>query len=236
MARKLLKNPLVITALAKFYRAYMTFCFRTARVEVAGGDTIEKFDHPGQPLIVAFWHGRMAYMPMLTRRPEHTHVLISRHGDGELITRAMEQFGLKALRGSSNRAASDGKGYKNRGGTQALREGLKVLKAGDAVAVTPDGPRGPRFVAQPGIITLAQMSGAPIIPITFSAAHARVIRSWDRFLLPKPFRKAIVLAGEPLLVARELDDAGIENARKILEDRLNEITRRADQTMGILGD
>ncbi len=233
MLKKFLKSRFGIALITRFYHAYMVFCFRTSRVEWINRAALQAVDKPGQKLLIAFWHGRMALMPFWSSRRGETFVMISRHGDGERITQAMARFGLRAVRGSTNRASADVKGFKDRGGSQVLREGLRVLKAGNAVAVTPDGPRGPRMYAQPGILLLAQVSGAPIIPLTFSTSRARVIKSWDRFLLPYPFGKIVMVAGAPLHVPCGADETALEEIRLKLENRLNAITREADTRAGI---
>ena len=128
------------------------------RMTVRGGDTVEDLYRQGQHIILAFWHGRQLMIP-LAYHGRDVHILISRHRDGELISRTMARFGYHSVRGSSTR-----------GGTAALRQLIKVARSGVDIAITPDGPKGPRYVAQPGAVQLAKVTGLPILPITFSCS------------------------------------------------------------------
>ena len=109
-----------------------------------------------------------------------------------------------------------------------MREMLKASEEGYDIAITPDGPRGPRYRVQKGIIELARRTGIDIIPITFNASRKKIFRSWDRFLLPYPFSQGVFIWGEPLYVPRQMDDNAFEKKRLLLERRLREITDRAD--------
>jgi lysophospholipid acyltransferase (LPLAT)-like uncharacterized protein len=118
------------------------------------------------------------------------NVLISTHGDGELIARTMHRFGFATPRGSSTR-----------GGARAAIISVKAIRRGENVSVTPDGPKGPPCKVQPGILTIAEMAGVPIVPITFSSTRHKRMRSWDRFMVALPFGHIYYAAGKPLLNA-----------------------------------
>jgi lysophospholipid acyltransferase (LPLAT)-like uncharacterized protein len=139
------------------------------------------------PAVFAFWHGRLLMMPMLCPPKRKMNVLISTHRDGELISRAMHNFGFRTIRGSSTR-----------GGTGAAIRSVKRLQAGDNVSITPDGPRGPAQHVQEGIITIAQMAKIPIIGVTYSASRHRRMRSWDRFMVALPFGRIHYKISAPL--------------------------------------
>jgi len=124
-------------------------------------------------------------------------------------------FGLGVVRGSSSR-----------GGAEALRALTAAVRAGEDVAVVPDGPRGPRERVQPGVLLLAALTGAPVVPFGFAARPARRLASWDRFMVPLPFARAAVVFGKPLAIAR---DAERETARADLERALREVTNCADR-------
>jgi len=109
-----------------------------------------------------------------------------------------------------------------------MREMLRAYQERYDIGITPDGPRGPRYCVQSGIIELARRTGMPIIPVTFSASRKKIFRSWDRFLLPYPFSRGVFIWGEPLLVLRQVDRNEFERKRLLLERRLREITDRAD--------
>ena len=178
----------------------------------------------GQPLIYAVWHGRILMIPWLTARMRRTRgaravqVLASRSRDGEMVARWVSHFGLSAVRGSSSR-----------GGAEALRALAASVRAGEDVAVVPDGPRGPSECLQAGLVVLAAGTGAPIVPLGFAARPARRLGSWDRFLVPLPFARAAVVFGPVATVARGGDR---EIARATVERALREVTAVADRLVG----
>lgn len=142
--------------------------------------------------------------------------MISEHRDGELIAKVTGQMGFGAVRGSTTR-----------GRIKALKGIVRAVKRFDG-AITPDGPRGPRYVVQPGTISAAQLSSVPILPITSSAWPRWQFSSWDRFILPKPFSCCVVRFGKPFFVPRRLTHHQFEQFRLKLEEELNRITREAD--------
>ena len=185
---------------------------KTLRVEV-------KFlSPPTFPSIVTFWHGRMFLLPFALREyAERVAILISRHRDGELIANVVKEMGFKTVRGSAGRG---------KGGDRAFKEMVKLIENGYTVAITPDGPRGPREVVKPGVAKLALKTGAPVYPLTFSADWKFNLNSWDRFLIPYPFSKCRVVLGNPIDPARFHDE---ETLRKEIELKLKELTERTDR-------
>lgn len=131
---------------------------KSMRVTVRGDEAVEQLYREGKHIILAFWHGRQLMIPLAYHGRE-VHILISEHRDGELISRIMARFGYRSVRGSSTR-----------GGTQALRHLIRLGRSGVDLAITPDGPKGPRQVAQAGVIHLAKVTGLPILPLTFSCS------------------------------------------------------------------
>ena len=140
-------------------------------------------------------------------------LLISQHKDGDLLARAMKRFGYDSIRGSTTR-----------GGAAAMREMIKALRESD-IAITPDGPKGPRYIAQDGVIALARLAGVPIIPVTFGSSKKKVFGSWDLFNLPYPFSRGAFMWGEPIYVSK---DDNMEEKRKELEVKLREMTEFVD--------
>lgn len=169
------------------------------------------------PVIYAIWHGRILLIPWLYGRAHPVNVMASRSRDGELVARFVRRFGFKTVRGSTTR-----------GGSDALRRLARVLRWGQEVAVVPDGPLGPRGIVRPGVIALARITGAPILPLAFSAYPAWRLRSWDEFLIPKPFARAAVCFGPPLFVPSGADRSQQEALRKELEVQLSQLTWRVD--------
>ncbi len=152
----------------------------------------------GQPFVFAFWHGQL--LPLLwLHRGQGVAIVISAHRDGEIVAGVAERLGMRTIRGSSTRGAA-----------RALLGLVRELESGGEVAVTPDGPRGPARRFASGALVAAQRAGAPIIGIGVSAARAWHLRSWDRFMIPKPFSRVNVTYTTPTPVvaasAREAED------------------------------
>lgn len=169
------------------------------------------------PLIYAMWHGRLLLLPHLYGW-RGAHTLTSRSRDGEIVARWIHRFGLVPVRGSSSR-----------GGGEALRALTRALRDGHEVVVVPDGPRGPREVLKPGVIALARLSGAPIVPVAVGASREWRLHSWDEFRIPRPFACCVVRFGEPIHVARTADRAGEEAARKEVEAALRGLSWQVDE-------
>ncbi len=187
----------------------------TIRVET------EFFSEPQFPFIVAFWHGRMFLLPFLFKSyAPQVSILISRHRDGELVSQIVESLGFSTVRGSTG---------KGKGGEAAFKKMVALLNSGKGVAITPDGPKGPRERVKLGIAKLSIKTGVPIYPISFSAYPAKFLSSWDRFLLPHPFSRAKAVVGIPINPSGFRDEK--ELAEK-LELELNRLTEYCDREMG----
>lgn len=171
----------------------------------------------GTPAIYAVWHGRILLLPYFYgwRR---ARVLASRSRDGELLTRFVGRFGLEAVRGSSSR-----------GGAEALRLLARALAEGRDAVVVPDGPRGPRETVKSGIVALARLTGAPIVPIAVGASPEWRFRSWDEFRIPKPLARCVLRFGDPIRVPRDADRAVEEATRKEVEAALRALSWRVDE-------
>ena len=174
-------------------------------------------------LIVAIWHQRflpaLAYVTKFRRFDPI--IMISQSRDGELAARLADRLGLVPVRGSSSK-----------GGTTALKAITEALKKYPAVIHIVDGPKGPRQVVKPGLISMAQVSGAVIIPVIVSAQKAWILGSWDHFLIPKPFSQVTIEWGQPFFVPRDLDPARSEDFRREIEKSLLEGYAEADLSLG----
>ncbi|MBL8631068.1 MAG: lysophospholipid acyltransferase family protein [Rhodospirillaceae bacterium] len=170
-----------------------------------------------KPVIVAFWHNRLALMPYCWPSKAPFHMLISGHTDGQLIARAVGVFGISTIAGSSTR-----------GGGAAMRELIRKLKAGESVGITPDGPRGPVQIAQDGVVALARLSGAAILPAAVSVSPRKRLNTWDRLIIGLPFGAGAMVWGEPIHVPRDCDDATAETLRQRVEAELNRVSHEAD--------
>ena len=199
----------------------------TGRWRTVGAEIPAAYWDKNQPFILAFWHGRLMMMPYCWRRGKGMNMLISQHRDGELIARTIGHFGLGSVRGSSAKP-----GKQDKGGGGALRAMVKQLSRNEYVGITPDGPRGPRQHVGDGILSIARLSGAPVIPVSFGATRRIHARSWDRFLIALPFSRGVFVWGKPHYVPRDADTDGLEKARLLLEEDLNRITAEADALSG----
>ncbi len=212
------KDKILLFIIPRFYSLVLRLLSLTIRKEVLFRDRPQKFWDQGQYIIAAFWHQRLLMMPFLPGQGR-VGMMVSEHRDGEFIARAVKLFGIDSVRGSTTRKS-----------LAALRGMVRFYRAGGAnLAITPDGPQGPKHVVQMGVIELARQTGAPILPVTYGASRKKVFNSWDNFILPLPFCRVVYIWGEPLFVRRDADKNGTEESRLLLQDRLRQITEEADR-------
>jgi lysophospholipid acyltransferase (LPLAT)-like uncharacterized protein len=169
------------------------------------------------PVIYVVWHARLLLLPYLYR-DRGLRALISRSRDGELVAGLVRRFGFVVVRGSSTR-----------GGAGGLRALARALAEGHSVVLVPDGPRGPSETVKAGVVTLARISGAPVVPLALAASAEWRARSWDGFRVPKPFTRCIVRFGAPVRVARRQEREADESPRKEIEAALRAVTWQADE-------
>jgi lysophospholipid acyltransferase (LPLAT)-like uncharacterized protein len=219
--KKILKLKFFYHALSWLAAKYIRFVYLTGAWQVVRGDIPEKFWLEGQPFILAFWHGRILMMPCCWEQKKTIYILMSQHRDGQFSADVVGQFGLKTIAGSSSQ-----------GGANAFRTLIKALKNGNYVGIAPDGPRGPRMRASEGIVSVAKLSGAPVIPAAISSSNGRHLSSWDRFLVSWPFGQRVLVWGEPIYVERNASSEDEEAARCQIEVALNKITAEADRLTG----
>jgi lysophospholipid acyltransferase (LPLAT)-like uncharacterized protein len=187
--------------------------FLTLRLRIEDRCGVLKED-AGSPVIVCFWHNRIlgitfAFDRIYPKKRAGVTVLTSPSKDGEILAQLVGAFGMKAVRGSSSRR-----------GSRALLELVKLIRSGRDIAITPDGPRGPRYSLGPGIILLAQTTGTRIVPAHASFSRCVRMKTWDGFIIPLPFSKVSVTIGEALAIPAELTVEEFEAKRKNLEDLL----------------
>jgi lysophospholipid acyltransferase (LPLAT)-like uncharacterized protein len=206
---------------------YLRFALRTTRWALDGAEHIVPFAGQGA-VIAAFWHECLPLMPALWFRVRATNpardmkVLISLHRDGRFIADVMRRVGMGIVHGSSAKNGRD------KGGAGALRNLLAVLKQGDAVALTPDGPRGPARVAAGGVAQLAALSGAPVLPCAARLRHHVRLPSWDRLIVPLPFGRGVLVCLPPIAVPRE----GAAEATSSIAAALSKAAERAEALCG----
>lgn len=188
----------------------------TWRIRVKNDAGLRRERQPGRPIIFSLWHGQM--LPLLYHhRNEGVSILISEHGDGEIIARIALRLGFRTVRGSTSRGAA-----------RALLGMVRVLEEGNDLAITPDGPRGPAKTYAPGPLVVAQRSGRPIIPTVAVASSGWRLKSWDSFLIPRPFARITIGYGEPVFI-----DAADARAATESADRLREAMIAAEELASV---
>lgn len=191
---------------------YIRLVHYTSRKMLIIDEAAKPYMNGSLPAVYAFWHGRLLMMPMICPPERKMQVMISSHGDGEIIALAMHQFNFGTVRGSTTR-----------GGSDAARNAVKALQAGENVSITPDGPRGPALKVQPGILSIAQIANVPILCAVFGASRHKRARSWDSFMVALPFGKICYHVAGPLFnpTKEELEKKMVETMegvdRKVLE-------------------
>lgn len=191
--------------------------FRTMSIKEIPAGCLRNLERQGKHAIYAFWHAHML-LPAYIGRNLNVKVLISQHRDGEYIAQIVQRLGYGVARGSTTR-----------GGAKALLRMIKQIKEDSiSLAITPDGPKGPRFVAQSGVILLGQKTQYPIIPMMVYLEKFWEFSSWDRFCVPKPFSKARVFYGDPILVPYKLEKSDVEEYRMSLEKSLIKLGNEAE--------
>ncbi len=181
---------------------------RTLRVEARG------FEADPARVVYCGWHGRT--FPFATYfRDRGWWVIVSRSRDGDIQNAVFESLGFRTTRGSTGRG---------RGGIRAAVRAIKALRDGDVLAMTPDGPRGPSERVQEGVLVIAQRSGARLVPVGAAVSHAWVARkSWDRYVVPKPFARVLMIAGEPIAVPCDASPEAFEAVRLQLEEAMTAV-------------
>ena len=168
--------------------------------------------------IAALWHNRLLLISFVLKKffPQRPSAgLISASRDGDMIADVTQRFGFDVVRGSSSRM-----------GASALRELSEVLASGRDVLITPDGPRGPAYELGPGIIFLAQKTGAPVVPVNMEYSNCWRVKSWDRFIIPKPFSKVRVIIGQPQRISSTSSDEEFERERLRLQSVMMSLVER----------
>ena len=163
---------------------------------------------PNDPFIIAFWHGELLIAPFVYlhfRKKANIQVLTSEHFDGDLIAKTLDNFGFGAIRGSSTR-----------GGVKVLLQAIKELKNGSDLGITPDGPKGPRHEVQDGIVVMAQKTHSKIMLVEIKSTSYWKLKSWDKFIVPKPFGSLEFFISEPL----DITSMSSEKAKKIIKEGL----------------
>jgi len=199
-------------------RLYLRFVHATTRWSYAGSEEGRAALNSGTPVILAFWHNRIAMMPYAKARSVPVTVLVSKNRDGAMIARVVAPFNISAIQGSAQNPNKS----KDKGGASAIRALKSVLDNGQTIAITPDGPRGPVGSIAPGILYLARSTGLPIIPMAQTTRARRILKSWDQFHLPLPFTRGSFVYGDPM----KFDE---DTKPDVLAQALNDVSSKADE-------
>lgn len=214
LARLAALAPLLLRPLLRLLQASL-------RIEFVGDEALRARWRGGERAVLAFWHNRLLMLPILTAG-EPACIMVSQHRDGDLGTGLLEAWGVHTVRGSATRGA-----------VGAFLRIVDAYRQGYNLAVIPDGPRGPRYVAKRGVIHIAKAVQAPIFPVTYAASRVRHLRSWDRLVIPLPFARVVMAVGEPLSVPAKASADELASLRDELERRLREVTAAVEARVGM---
>ncbi len=192
--------------------------FRTLNIQRTGQETIPRPREERTPVIFVFWHGRL--LPLIhVHRHQGTVVLVSEHRDGDYLAGLLHHFGFGTVRGSSTR-----------GGVRGLKGLIRAARTGWDLAIAPDGPRGPNRELKLGALTVARITGLPLVPVGVGVTSAWRIRSWDGLLVPKPFSTVRVAYGPPTHVPRNADQVEIDDVAASLRRTLGDLSGQVGDT------
>ena len=186
------------------------------RIKIIGEENLNTSKEKEENAIYAFWHNRLFLLTYILRY-RRIQVLISSSRDGDYMAEVASRFGAGTVRGSTTR-----------GGRGAILGMSEKLKSGYDGVVVPDGPQGPKYIVQPGIVYIAKRTGVLIVPVAYGAERKKVLGSWDALLIPYPFSRIVLIYGAPVKVPRETTGKSLESKRQELEKTLIAITQQAD--------
>src|SRR5215210_6331899 len=226
LLRRISRTKAAQEAAGFLFASYLKLVKRTNRSIVEPPDAYARMD-PLLPVILAMWHGQHFMVPLALRAQDRATSLVSRSPDGELNAIVLRHLGISAVRGSGAR----GRNFLEKGGVVAFEGLLKALAEGKAVGLTADVPKIARVCGK-GVVTLAQLSGRPIVPIAIVTSRRIDFKSWDRASLGLPFGRSAVVVGEPISVASQIDAGARESARRAVQDELDRVHERAYALVG----
>ena len=221
-AKSIMRRPAPRASACWLTAQYIRLIRSSGRWSTEGAEIPLQLLADGEPFLAAFWHGRLLMMSEAWPYDAKFNMVVSQHPDGQLIARTISHLGFGNISGSTTQ-----------GGSAVMRAMLRALKNGECVGLTPDGPQGPRMHASQGIVHAARLSGAPILPLAYTARPSRLLSSWDRLMIPLPFSRGIIRWGEPIRIARAASDETVAETAKLLENRLNDLVHQLDRSLGL---
>lgn len=199
---------------------YLQLVYFSSKKQFIYSNQFNLSKYRSEPALYAFWHNRLAMMPFARPKTIKVNVLSSDHRDGRTVAQVMRIFGFNTIFGSSNKNSFF-----------ALKSIIKCVKLGQSVAITPDGPKGPKNKINGNIVAISGLCNKYIIPMSYSCKRAFVFNSWDQFILPTPFNSLVIIYGDPIKADRDSSEAQLAQLNSELEQGLNEITKRADRVV-----
>ncbi|MCX7990966.1 MAG: lysophospholipid acyltransferase family protein [Proteobacteria bacterium] len=221
MAERFLKlKRKIIKKLAPFFVSnLLKVLHKTIKWEIVGLDNLNNIKIP---VIFAFFHGRMMMLGFFykkIRKDRNIKMILSPHFDGEVGSLIAKRFGVDSIKGSSSK-----------GSLKLLKE-ISKIKDSD-IGITPDGPRGPFQKVKSGVTYISKVTGFPVVPVAYSVSRGKRLGSWDRFLVPYPFSRGVLVVGKPIYVPEDLDKEKIEEFSQHIEEEMIKVTNLADTISG----
>jgi len=220
---KILKQKLAPAILT----GYIRLLHKTCKINIAGVENLQVFIAGQQPMLPCYWHQQMTFsidfLLGLSDQGVKTSILVSPSKDGDIGDAVLSNLGVGVIRGSEHRT-----------GALAMRDIYQAIsKDKCSVGTAVDGPLGPAREAKIGVVTLAQLSGAPLIPITNACSRKIHLKSWDNFFLPLPYSTVQIVVGEPILVEKRVSPEQIAEFQQQLTDQLNALSEQAEEGVSI---
>ena len=217
--KKLLKHFIVQQLLAFIAFIYIVFVKITSNIKYENIDSPKKYWQNKKPFILAFWHGQLMTFSYTWKINKKLNILASSHSDGRFGASIARYFKVNNIPISSD------------GNNLSLRPIFKILNSNNYIAITPDGPRGPKEKVSEGIIKIAKISKVPIIPVGFGSSKNFCLKSWDSFLITLPFSKCRIVWGDSITIPENLEDQEIVTYKKIIEEKINECVKKAKENL-----
>ena len=214
-----MKTKLKAFLLSLLGRWIFQLLFFLNKVSVTGEENLLNLIKSGKPIMLCVWHGRLLFPSWYIRHHTTLHIISSKHADSEILAHILRKWGYGLIRGSTNK-----------GGMNVIKEMTKIFRKGGMIAVTNDGPKGPARIAKSGSIGLAIKNNVKIISVTGSATKYWQVKSWDRFMLPKPFGKIQIVVSAPMDIPEQLSTS--EEEVRFLSEFINYYQNKADRLTG----
>ena len=221
------------TLIAWLIAFFIRLVRRTGRFEVRRGDIAARFWAEDKPFVAATWHGQNMILPTFWHNWREMRILVSKHGDGEIVAGVMRFLGVGTIRGAGvPKGEERAHKQKGKGGAGALRAMVRALGENISIGLTADLPPGPARRAGEGIVMLARLSGRPIVPVAATTAARIQLNNWDKFTINLPFSRGALVWGEPIYVPRDATPEELEAARLRVENGLNAVALEAEEICG----